>query len=517
MFFFVFSFFLSSILVEIMKTSRLMKDDDEDEMLFAEAQRYFSQARPCCSPSSSSLKVADTARKYFSPKKPRLLSSQPPPPSTRSTNASLPHKISTQQHQLLPVTKLPSDFASVYSFSHFNRLQSACFTDLYESDGNLVISAPTASGKTALMEIALARMFKDSRSKRALYLAPLKALCTEKATEWQSKYKSKLHCEAVVGIADSPNTTTDFSLKSQLDTSHIVCATPEKWASVQSMAKMPQLQNFVQNIGLVLIDECHMVGTDRGASLELAIAMIRVSSPNARIIATSATIDNIRDMAKWLSNQDETPAKAMTFGEEYRPVPLFKIVLGYNCNNTYFKFQRNLDFKLPSVINSHGPGQSTIVFCPTRGSAQETCRYLSRNVNRLKFPPPPIHLTSKFTNNLLNETVSAGVAYHHAGLSVSDRARVEQLFQSRSIQILCSTSTLGIGINLPAYMVIIKGTKGYADNDYTEYTKSEIMQFIGRAGRPQFGTSGKAVILTANVMAQLYQNLVSGNEILESR
>ncbi|KAJ2641525.1 ATP-dependent DNA helicase MER3 [Coemansia sp. RSA 1694] len=65
-------------------------------------------------------------------------------------------------------------------------------------------------------------------------------------------------------------------------------------------------------------------------------------------------------------------------------------------------------------------------------------------------------------------------------------------------------------------MVIVKGTKGYADNNYEEYAKSEILQFIGRAGRPQFGPSGKAIILTERTMVSSYQNLVSGSEILES-
>ncbi|KAJ2810561.1 ATP-dependent DNA helicase MER3, partial [Coemansia furcata] len=69
---------------------------------------------------------------------------------------------------------------------------------------------------------------------------------------------------------------------------------------------------------------------------------------------------------------------------------------------------------------------------------------------------------------------------------------------------------------MPAFMVIVKGTKGYADNNYNEYTQTEVLQFIGRAGRPQFGPSGKAIILTEKTMVKLYQNLVSGNEILES-
>ncbi|KAJ1811818.1 ATP-dependent DNA helicase MER3, partial [Coemansia sp. RSA 2599] len=126
-------------------------------------------------------------------------------------------------------------------------------------------------------------------------------------------------------------------------------------------------------------------------------------------------------------------------------------------------------------------------------------------------------MTSAFTNGILNETVPLGIAYHHAGLSSSDRSRVETLFMSGSIQILCSTSTLGIGVNLPAYAVIIKGTKGYAEGDYTEYSSTEIMQFIGRAGRPQFGPHGKAVILTETSMVNHYRSIVSGHEVLESR
>ncbi|KAJ2106626.1 ATP-dependent DNA helicase MER3 [Coemansia sp. RSA 922] len=128
----------------------------------------------------------------------------------------------------------------------------------------------------------------------------------------------------------------------------------------------------------------------------------------------------------------------------------------------------------------------------------------------------PVHLTSAFTNHLLNKCVPLGVAYHHAGLAANDRARIEQLFINGAVQILCSTSTLGIGVNMPAYMVIVKGTKGYTDNNYKEYAQSEVLQLIGRAGRPQFGPSGKAIILTEKTMVKSYQNLVSGREILES-
>ncbi|KAJ1954888.1 ATP-dependent DNA helicase MER3, partial [Dipsacomyces acuminosporus] len=56
----------------------------------------------------------------------------------------------------------------------------------------------------------------------------------------------------------------------------------------------------------------------------------------------------------------------------------------------------------------------------------------------------------------------------------------------------------------------------YINNSYAEYRTSDIWQFIGRAGRPQFGSSSKALILTENSMVSMYRNMVGGQEILES-
>ena len=50
---------------------------------------------------------------------------------------------------------------------------------------------------------------------------------------------------------------------------------------------------------------------------------------------------------------------------------------------------------------------------------------------------------------------------------------------------IVSTSTLAMGVNLPAHLVIIKSTRHYVNGLYQEYTQSEILQMIGRAGRPQ--------------------------------
>ena len=103
------------------------------------------------------------------------------------------------------------------------------------------------------------------------------------------------------------------------------------------------------------------------------------------------------------------------------------------------------------------------------------------------------------------------LAYHHAGLSQSDRETVETLFRSGKIRVLCSTSTLAVGVNLPAHLVIIKSTLQYtSESGYSEYSDLDIRKMIGRAGRAGYDTHGIAVILTSTESAPLYRTISEG-------
>ena len=111
------------------------------------------------------------------------------------------------------------------------------------------------------------------------------------------------------------------------------------------------------------------------------------------------------------------------------------------------------------------------------------------------------------------------MAFHHAGLSAQDRAAIEQGYLEGDINVICCTSTLAVGVNLPCHMVIIKNTVTYQGNfgGCKEYSDLEIMQMLGRAGRPQFDNSAVAVIMTRTYLTTHYENMVTGQEILESR
>ncbi|KAA6387640.1 MAG: putative U5 small nuclear ribonucleoprotein 200 kDa helicase [Streblomastix strix] len=114
----------------------------------------------------------------------------------------------------------------------------------------------------------------------------------------------------------------------------------------------------------------------------------------------------------------------------------------------------------------------------------------------------------------LRELLKYGIGVHHAGMALSDRRLVEELFAQRQIGILISTATLAWGVNLPAHMVVIKGTQVYSPelSSWIEISPMDIMQMMGRAGRPQFDKSGEGVLITSQKEMPYY--LFAMNEML---
>ena len=119
----------------------------------------------------------------------------------------------------------------------------------------------------------------------------------------------------------------------------------------------------------------------------------------------------------------------------------------------------------------------------------------------------------------LRATVRLGIAHHSAGLEGSDRELVERLFLEGDLMVLTATTTLAVGVNLPAHLVVVCGTSRYTPSESrnVEYPATDVLQMIGRAGRPQFDESGVAVIMTRSSNEARYNALFSeGGVPLES-
>eukprot|EP00980_Cylindrotheca_fusiformis_P007665 scaffold1605_cov141-Cylindrotheca_fusiformis.AAC.28 len=227
-----------------------------------------------------------------------------------------------------------------------------------------------------------------------------------------------------------------------------------------------------------------------------------------RTIAVSATLPNILDVAEFLGANE-----AFTFDDSYRPVPLCTRVvgLGYIGKNEY-RFWMNLDEQIPHLIARYSNGKPTLVFCHTKKETENLVQRLIKN-----------NMCNKGTAAAPAGTVQfcldKGVAYHHAGMEASERRRVEQAFADRKIKCLCATSTLAVGVNLPAHLVIIKGTKTWrgGGSGYQEIDSRSLLQMVGRAGRPGFDSTGMAIIMTDNSSKTKFEEMTRGLGPAESQ
>lgn len=107
---------------------------------------------------------------------------------------------------------------------------------------------------------------------------------------------------------------------------------------------------------------------------------------------------------------------------------------------------------------------------------------------------------SKSRNKEIVELFPSGIGLHHAGMLRSDRNLMERNFSNGVIKVLCCTATLAWGVNLPAHTVIIKGTQLYdaQKGGFKDLGMLDVQQIFGRAGRPQFDSSGEGVIITSH-------------------
>ena len=237
---------------------------------------------------------------------------------------------------------------------------------------------------------------------------------------------------------------------------------------------------MMMSFKLVMIDEVHMLNDkDRGHVLEAVVSRLKTSGGRPRFVAASATFPNVEDIALWLGGIDCVFFK---FDESIRPVQLEKVVVGYPMRDgeSEFKFEMNLSYKIPQIISQHSRGAPCLVFCCTRKSTMNTASILS---TQARYPVPSHNIemlklmSRKLTDTKLRELVSDHhIGYHHAGMGMEDRKIIEQMFSSGLLPVLTCTSTLALGVNLPAHLVIIKNTQQMIAGLWKDYTESLVIE-----------------------------------------
>jgi helicase len=211
-----------------------------------------------------------------------------------------------------------------------------------------------------------------------------------------------------------------------------------------------------------------------------------------QILALSATISNARDIADWLG--------AELVESNYRPVPLRKGIF-IPGQMVFEDASEDIDSQTTSdlIKDVLSKGKQVLVFFASRRNAASFAEKLS-----MELPPiegeianKVLHALSSPTSQCKKESMCLrhGVAFHHAGLANAQRLLIENGFRKGEIKIICATTTLAAGLNLPAYLVIIRDFRRFGGN-YSDYIPNlEIQQMLGRAGRPKYDTEGVALLV----------------------
>ncbi|EKX73191.1 U5 small ribonucleoprotein-specific helicase, putative [Theileria equi strain WA] len=430
-----------------------------------------------------------------------------------------------------PIQSLPEWAQKAFpNIESLNPVQSAVWDIAFNHfDENMLICAPTGSGKTNIAVLCILNIFSryidengslDSSGFKIVYVSPMKSLVMEQTQAFTKRFTP-------FGINVSELTGDISMTRREIENTQLIVTTPEKWDVVTRRS------GFESSVELMIFDEIHLLHDKRGPVLEALVSRVvnndRRSGIRTRLVGLSATLPNFRDISDFLCvNPDRG---LFYFGNHYRPVGLEQRYIGIKEKKAIKKFNTVNEILFERVIEDIRDNKNQIlIFVHSRRETVRTAKFI-RDTALLKDTLSTILTTDSASREILSSEAEAiknaelkellpyGFGIHHAGLPRSDRKLVEDLFADGHIQILVSTATLSWGVNLPAQTVIIKGTQIYSPEEgcWTELCPLSVQQMMGRAGRPQYDKEGKGIIITSHEKLQFYLSLNNQQLPIESQ
>ncbi|CCK71247.1 ATP-dependent RNA helicase BRR2 KNAG_0G01900 [Huiozyma naganishii CBS 8797] len=436
-------------------------------------------------------------------------------------------------YNLVPVSDLPNWAQGAFPNNEtetLNAVQSKVYPCAFESDHNLLLCAPTGAGKTnvAMLTVlrTLSKFFNKTTNKlnlrdcKIVYIAPLKALVQEQVREFNRRL-------GYLGVKVAELTGDSRLNKQEIVQTHILVSTPEKWDIITR--KMDE-SSYAQQVSLIIIDEVHLLHDARGPVLENIVARTmfsRDSDVKPRLVALSATLPNYKDVARFL----RVPAEGLfNFDASFRPCPLTQQFIGIREQNSLKKLTAMYEACYDKVLESLKDHNQVIIFVHSRKETSRTASWLKNKFTetsklsllRNQEEGSKEILTTEsenIQNSSLKKVLESGIGIHHAGLSKQDRSTSEDLFADGLLRVLVCTATLAWGVNLPAHTVIIKGTDVYSPEKggWDHLSAQDILQMLGRAGRPRYDTFGDGIVITNQSDIQYYLAVLNQQLPIESQ
>ena len=371
---------------------------------------------------------------------------------------------------------------------------------------NLLVSAPTGSGKTLVGEYAAHRAL--SGGGRCFYTTPVKALSNQKFRQFRQRFGPEN-----VGLL-----TGDHSIDA--DAPVVVMTTEVLRNMIYSGS------SALHDLDCVVMDEIHYLGDrSRGVVWEEIILTL---DPAVRLVGLSATLSNTGELGDWISEIRGDTAVVLS---EHRPVPLAHMLYtdgdlvpvraaadqrrrrrsGYHDERVAARpraqWARRQDViekldderLLPAiyfVFSRAGcdGAVSQMRRARLRLTTGEESRRIASHVDAA-CAQVPRHDLDALDFNAFRAGLVSGMAAHHAGMLPLFRTIVEELFSAGLIKVVFATETLALGIHMPARAVVLEKTTKFNGDTHAMLTSAEYSQITGRAGRRGIDTKGTAVVL----------------------
>ncbi len=382
---------------------------------------------------------------------------------------------------------------------------------------NIMVASPTASGKTLIGELAAVYSIL-AKGKKAIYIGPMKALVSEKFNEFTKAYP---YIKAAISMGDLD------SGDPWLAEYDMIFVSTEKFDSL-----LRHKIDWLPSVGCVVFDEIHMVDDySRGPVLEVIITKLSMYK-EIQLVGLSATIGNPEELAKWIG------AELVT--SDYRPVKLLKGIVFSNSIYYYDGYSQEVyemdgSSKVPEarvLEDTLHKGKQMLSFFYSKRNAESSAVKLSSVTKAVLTEDEKAKLAEiadKVENVLDSPTTQCrkeaslirnGIAFHHSGLMSAQKAYVEDAFKSNLIKAICATTTLGLGVNLPAHTVLVRDLHKHSEEGNAYVGVNEVMQLFGRAGRPAYDTEGRALVIAKekyNLMPLYERYIAADPEPIESK
>lgn len=370
-------------------------------------------------------------------------------------------------------------------FKDFNEVQKKCLDKI---NNNLVVSAPTASGKTIIAELFILKQVLENK-KKVIYTCPLRALASEHYLDFKKKYPE-------IKFALS---TGDFdSSSSYLKKFDCIFTTYEKTSSL-----IRHKADWLKNVGCFIIDEIHELDSDRGVVLEIAITQMRLNSKELKILGLSATIPNAKELSSWLD--------AKLVESTWRPTKL-KQGISFDNKIEFLDGEKKVASTGDEIDHFLENEKQILLFLNSRKRAEDYAKKITSKTSKKISETDKKYLdilskkildvleTPTSQCHLLADCVKKGSAFHHAGLISKQRQLIEDNFKKGKIHIICATTTLAAGINTAADLVVIPSLYRYSNRGMELIPTREYLQMSGRSGRPKFSSQGESIVQANNEM-----------------